>query len=125
MAPRTILIVEDNDDLRRMFRTALHFEGFQVLEAADGLSALQILDTELPPTLVILDLGLPVISGRMVRDELLAHAHLREIPVVVVTGLPGNHTDLQAKCVLHKPVDPEHLVRTVRSCLTSGAPSAT
>jgi CheY-like chemotaxis protein len=61
----------------------------------------------------------------MVRDELLAHAHLREIPVVVVTGLPGNHTDLQAHCVLHKPVDPEHLVRTVRSCLTSGAPSAT
>jgi DNA-binding response OmpR family regulator len=73
---------------------------------------------------VILDLGLPVISGRVVRDELLGRAHLQEIPVVV-TGLPGDHTELQATCVLHKPVDPNHLVRTVRSCLTSVATSET
>jgi DNA-binding response OmpR family regulator len=59
MVPRTILIVEDNDDLRRMFRTALHFDGFQVLEAGDGLTALHILDTVPPPDLVLLDLGLP------------------------------------------------------------------
>jgi|SRR5579872_4284616 len=125
MAPRTILMVEDDADLRRMFRTVLNLQGLRVLEAADGLTALRILETEPPPALVILDLGLPVVSGRMVRDELLAHAHLREIPVVVVTGLPGDHTELQAQCVLHKPVDPEHLVRTVRSCLISGAWSAT
>ena len=35
------------------------------------------------------------------------HAHLREIPVVV-TGFPGNHTELQGRWVLHKPIDPEH-----------------
>jgi CheY-like chemotaxis protein len=125
MATRTILIVEDNDDLRRMFRIVLHFADFAVLEAGDGLTALQILDTEPPPSLVVLDLGLPVVSGRMVRDELLAHAHLRDIPVVVVTGLPGDHTELHAQCVVHKPVDPDHLVRTVRSCLIAGATSAT
>jgi CheY-like chemotaxis protein len=121
---KTILIVEDNDDLRRMFRTALQFAGFRVLEAGDGLRALHLLDTESPPSLVILDLGLPVIGGRVVRDELLGRAHLRHIPVVVVTGLPGDHTDLQAQCVLQKPVDPDQLVRTVRSCLISGATSA-
>lgn len=125
MAARTILLVEDDSDVRRMFRTALHFDGFLVLEADDGLSALHILDTVPPPDLVILDLGLPVISGHMVRDELLAHAHWRQIPVVVVTGQPGAHTDLHANCVLHKPVDSDLLLRTVRSCLISGATSAT
>lgn len=121
MALRTILIVEDSEEVRRMFRTALQFAGFRVLEAGDGLKALHLLDTEPPPSLVILDLGLPVVSGHVVRDELLGRAHLREIPVVVVTGQPGSHTELQAKCVLHKPVDPEDLVRTVHSCLISGA----
>jgi DNA-binding response OmpR family regulator len=121
MATPTILIVEDNEDLRRMFRTALQLEAFQVLEAGDGLTALRLLDTIPPPSLVILDVGLPVISGRVVRDELLAQVRLREVPVVVVTGLPGSHMDMQATCVLHKPVDPDRLVRTVRSCLISGS----
>jgi CheY-like chemotaxis protein len=121
--PITILVVEDDADLRRMFRTALTVSGYRVLEAGDGLKALYLLDTEPPPSLIVLDLGLPVISGHIVRGELLAHAHLRQIPVVVVTGRPGPHTDLQAHCVLHKPVDPEQLVRTVRTCLISGATS--
>ena len=107
-----------------MFRTALHFAGFDVLEADDGLSALRVLDTAPPPSLVILDLGLPLVSGRVVRDELLSRVHLRDVPVVVVTASPGSHTDMQARCVLHKPVDPDRLVRTVRSCLISGATSA-
>ncbi len=59
---RTILIVEDDANLRRRFRTALHVLKLQVLEAADGLTAFRILETEPPPALVILDLGLPVIS---------------------------------------------------------------
>lgn len=122
---RTILVVEDDDDVRRMFRTALQFAGFDVLEASDGLPALQLLDAMPPPSLVILDLGLPLISGRTVRGELLAHAHLRDVPVVIVTGQAGAHTDLQAKCVLHKPVDPEQLVRTVRTCLIAGSTHAT
>lgn len=125
MAARTILLVEDNNDLRRMLRTALHLHDFAVLEADNGLTALHILDTVPPPDLVILDLGLPVISGRVVRDELLAHVRWRHIPVVVVTGQAGGHIELQATCVLHKPVDPDDLVRTVRSCLISGATGAT
>ena len=108
-----------------MFRTALRLAGFEVLEAGDGLSALRVLETASPPSLVVLDLGLPLVSGRVVRDELLGRAHLRDIPVVVVTASPGSHTDMQAKCVLHKPVDPDQLVRTVRSCLISGTESLT
>jgi DNA-binding response OmpR family regulator len=116
---RTILLVDDDVDLRRLFRTALAFSGFRILEAGDGLHALHILDTD-PPDLVVLDLGLPVVSGHVVRQEIAAHAHLRDIRVVVVTGEPGPHHGMNVACVLRKPVTAEQLIHTVRTCLASG-----
>ena len=54
----TILIVEDDADLRRVWRLALQLEGYNVEEAGDGIGALRHLDNH-PPNLVVLDLGLP------------------------------------------------------------------
>jgi DNA-binding response OmpR family regulator len=82
-----VLIVEDDLDLRRMFKTALHFHGFEVLEAGDGLGALRALDRD-GIDLVVLDLGLPVVNGHVVLQEVAAQAHTRDVPVViVVTGI--------------------------------------
>jgi twitching motility two-component system response regulator PilH len=122
-AGRTVLIVEDDADLRRMFRTALTFAGFRVLEAGDGLHALQVLDRD-PPDLVVLDLGLPLVSGHVVQKEIAAQAHMRHIRVVVVTGTSSGHDELEVACLLRKPISPENLVGTVRSCLASGEASA-
>lgn len=116
---KTVLVVEDNADLRMMFRTALALDGFRVLEADDGLMALRLLDAS-PPDIVILDLGLPIISGHVVREEIAAQADLRNIPVVIVTGGPAGNPQGVA-CVLRKPVLPDELIRTVRRCLTAGA----
>ena len=116
---KTVLVVEDNADLRMMFRTALTLEGFRVLEADDGLTALRLLDSD-RPDLVVLDLGLPVISGHVVREEIAAQADLRKIPIVIVTGSPVGDAQGVA-CVLRKPVLPDELVRTVRRCLAAGA----
>jgi DNA-binding response OmpR family regulator len=118
----TILVVEDDADLRRMFRTALAFAGYRVIEAGDGFHALQMLDAD-PPDLVVLDLGLPLVSGQIVRTEIAAQAHTRHVPIVVVTGTPGPHDSLEANCVLTKPVSPERLVTTVRRCIASGSSS--
>lgn len=115
----TVLIVEDDADLRRMFRTALALAGYDILEAADGLEALRVLDTY-PPTAVILDLGLPVISGHAVRQEIAAQAHTRHVPVIVVTGQPGTHDELDATCILRKPVSPDRLVHVVKTCIAAG-----
>ena len=115
----TILIVEDDADMRRMFRTALALAGYQVIEASNGLDAMRLLDAD-PPRAVVLDLGLPIMSGRAVRQEIAAHAHTRDLPVIVVTGQPGDHHDLDAACVLRKPVSPERLIRTVQTCIASG-----
>ena len=117
--PQRILIVEDDGDLRRMFRQMLSFGGYEVLEAGDGLNALRAIDAG-PLDAVILDLGLPVLSGHVVRQELAAHAHTRQIPVIVVTGESGEHDRLEAACVLRKPVSPERLLHVVRTCIASG-----
>lgn len=104
-----------------MFRTALALEGYRVLEAGDGLDALRLLDGH-DIDLVVLDLVLPLVSGHVVLQEVAARAVTQNVPViVVVTGSPGPHDDLQASCVLLKPVTPERLVQTVRRCLVAGS----
>lgn len=112
---QTILIVEDDEDLRRLLRTALALAGYDVVEAGDGLEALQRIE-EAPPRLVVLDLMLPGFSGVMVREELAAHALTRHIPVVVITGTEAPE-DLDVDCVLRKPVAVEELLAAVRRCL--------
>ena len=104
-----------------MFKSALTFGGYEVLEAGDGLEAHRQWDvTDLDG--IVLDLGLPVISGHIVLQEVAAQAHARRVPVVVVvTALSGPHELPQAACVLTKPVTPERLVGTVRRCLAAGA----
>jgi CheY-like chemotaxis protein len=120
MDRRRILVVEDDPAVRRMYRAALGCAGFTVIEAEDGLSALQRLEDRVPD-LVILDLMLPTVSGLVVQQEIAAHPHTRDIPIVVVTGSEMNLDDLAVPCVLRKPVSPDRLVDTVQSCLSTGA----
>jgi DNA-binding response OmpR family regulator len=117
----TVLVVEDDIALRRMYRTALALAGFDVVEADDGLAALHFLDQK-APDIVVLDLMLPTISGLTVQQEIAAHAHTCNIPIVVVTGADLSLDHLDVPCVLRKPVSPEALVDSVRSCLATGAP---
>src|SRR5215212_2065349 len=124
MEQQTILIVEDDEDLRRLFRTALTLAGYDVVEAGDGFEALQRIDHS-PPDLVLLDLLLPGVSGVVVRQEIAAHATTRDIPIVVVTGSALGQGTLNVACFLRKPVSPEQLIETVRSCLASGSGTVT
>jgi CheY-like chemotaxis protein len=90
------------------------------VEASDGLAALHILDQR-TADIVILDLMLPTLDGLTVQQEIAAHDHTRNIPIVIVTGsgLPLDHVNVP--CVLRKPVSPDDLVAAVRRCLAAGA----
>ena len=117
----TILIVEDDDDLREVFARALSLAGFRVREAADGPAALRLIESY-PPDLVLLDIGLPTLDGLSVRDEILAHAETRDMPIVIVTAGADRHAHrLRDDCVLRKPVTTDRLIATVRDCLKAGA----
>jgi len=124
MGPRKVLLVEDDGDLRRLFRTALTLENFSVSEARDGFEAIQQLDVD-PPDLVVLDLMMPGLDGFAVRRELEASAHTRNIPIVIVTSLHREDVaHLNVQCILTKPVMPPELVAAVRRCMTSGRGTA-
>ncbi len=118
MPAERILIVEDDVDLRTLYRMALRAAGFQVTQASDGLTALRAVQAD-QPDLVVLDLGLPLISGFDVQRE-IKQIHVGHIPVVIVTALPPERTrGLKVAHILHKPVLPDALVRTVCDCLAS------
>jgi DNA-binding response OmpR family regulator len=119
VAGHDVLIVEDDLPLSQLYRTALGLAGFTVRQAADGLQALREIDAD-PPALIVLDLALPLVDGFAVHQEAAAHAHTRDIPIVIVTGSARDLDALNVPCVLRKPVPPDELVSVVRRCMADG-----
>jgi two-component system OmpR family response regulator len=120
-APRkTILLVEDDEPLRRMMSIALRFAGFETREARSGMEALGILD-RWRPDLVVLDLVLPGIDGLAVRQELASHAGTQTLPVVVITGSQLPLDGIDAACVLRKPFTMDELAAAIQNCLRTSA----
>ncbi len=114
---RRILVVEDDADLRALYSSALRVAGYEVEAVGDGLDALYHLENRLP-ALVVLDIGLPRISGRTVYEEIAAHRRTHRLPIVVVSGDPGDLKETRWLCILRKPVDLDALIVTVEQCLT-------
>lgn len=109
--------MEDDPQLRMLYRSVLTAAGYVVVAVEDGVDALRHLDAN-GPDAVVLDLGLPRLHGRDVQREIAAHSDTRAIPIIVVTG--GDTGDLTASdyaCILRKPIDPESLVEAVQRCL--------
>jgi two-component system KDP operon response regulator KdpE len=116
-------VVEDNADLRTLFRVALTIAGYPVREAYDGYDALVAIEED-PPAAIVLDLGLPRVSGFTVLEEVQARHDLPQPAIVVVTGLDG--VDHLNTTILRKPVDPAVLVSVVKRLLSrtaSGLPT--
>jgi CheY-like chemotaxis protein len=84
---RTILIVEDDQELRDMLKLALSLEGANVVTAANGAAALEAALAH-RPDLIVLDLMMPVMSGEDFRRAQLANSAIAHIPVVVVSAHP-------------------------------------
>jgi len=123
MRQKRVLVVEDDVDLRRLYRTSLALAGYSVEEAGDGIDALRMVENRLPD-LIVLDLVLHALDGISVQQELAACAITRQIPIVVVTGSTIPTDALPVACVLRKPVMPDELVRTVRHWMIQGAPAS-
>ena len=116
-AKTTVLVVEDDPELRALYRSTLSGHGYAVVAVEDGVDALQRLDQGLIPAAVVLDLGLPRLHGRDVQRELKAQSGNRSVPIIVVTGSDEEVDEREFACVLRKPIDPEALVAAVARCL--------
>jgi DNA-binding response OmpR family regulator len=92
MSKGTILIVEDQQGFRRIYRDVLENDGYQVLEAEDG-EAGWLAAKEKKPNLILLDLGLPKIDGFEVLKRIRANEETKSIPVIIFSVL-GEQKDV-------------------------------
>lgn len=113
-APRpSVLVVEDDRDLRGALADLLRLEGgYAVAEAENGLDALRLLRAAPTPELVILDLDMPLMGGEELLAQLGADPALAALPVVVVSSREG--VRLPAEAVFQKPCSPEALLAALR-----------
>ena len=112
----TILIVDDDADIRRLLATFLTFKGYQPVSLANGLEALTHLQHSHPsPQLILLDQMMPVMDGAAFRRAQQQDARLATIPVVIISIedlLPQNGR-LPAVAYLPKPLDLNALLTVV------------
>ena len=80
-----VLLVEDEDVLRRVMKDLLEREGYTIIEARDGVQALDEVDRQ-APDVVILDLNLPGLDGYGVLQQIRSRPATRHIPVMVLTA---------------------------------------
>jgi CheY-like chemotaxis protein len=85
---KTILVVEDDTDLRNALFDVLESAGFEVLTAGDGGEALEILQKLREPALMLLDLKIPAADGYEIRSRLLESPGVSEAPVALLSADP-------------------------------------
>jgi two-component system response regulator MprA len=119
-AEHTVLVVDDDFDIRDSLRDVLIDEGFRVEVAADGLEALAILRRLPRPSVILLDWMMPRCDGPAFLSERQKDPALADIPVILLSalaGLDGEARRLAVADYLRKPVDLDVLINTVaRHC---------
>jgi CheY-like chemotaxis protein len=126
MPEAKILIVDDDQDIRRLLGHRLKTDGYETVFAADAISAVNMARKE-EPDLILLDLGLPAGDGYVVMERLKAMPALEGIPIIIVTArdvrVEQDAAALAgADALFQKPFDHERLLGAIRSAL--GEPQA-
>jgi two-component system, cell cycle response regulator DivK len=115
---RRILVVEDQEDNRRILRDLLTSAGYEIIQAEDGEEALAAAARE-RPDLILMDIQLPVLDGYEATRRIKADPALRAIPVIVVTSyaLSGDENKARAAgcdAYVTKPFSPRALLAKIR-----------
>jgi two-component system, cell cycle sensor histidine kinase and response regulator CckA len=115
-----VLVVDDEPTIRRFARRVLTEHGYQVLEAEDGVTALEVIHASgAQIDVVVSDIVMPKLNGVQLLRQL--SIILPELPVILMSGYAGPELaerGIQAPCsMLAKPFRPEELVAEVRRCI--------
>lgn len=125
--PGCLLIVEDDGDTLSALVEWFRLEGFDPVGVKDASSALRRWDGGLRPELIVLDFGLPGISGEQFLRDRLRQPQFAGVPAVVISGRkvdPLRLAGLRVVEILRKPFDPSALVTAVRRHARPRADSA-
>ena len=112
----TVLVVEDDVDVRDALTVSLAIDGYEAVGAANGHEALALLRAGLNADVILLDLSMPVMDGWQFRAAQLGDEHLAAIPTIVVSATydpTAAARRLHASAALRKPVTPDRLAEMV------------
>ncbi len=115
MRDKTVLLVEDDHDVRVALRRLLEDEGYEVLTAGDGHNAFEMLEgRERLPDVIVVDLMMPVMDGWTLVDALKRASRYAQIPVIIQSAFCEPPPPAGAATFLGKPIDEEALLRAIR-----------
>jgi CheY-like chemotaxis protein len=104
----TILVVEDYEDARSLYRKMLEDVGFSVIEAADGYDALERVK-EYSPNLILMDMALPSMDGLAATRRIKEMTEMKDVPIIGITahGNFYNERAMEAGCdaIITKPIE--------------------
>jgi CheY-like chemotaxis protein len=127
MSRLSVLIVDDDADIRELLAETLACEGFEVSTAANGLEGLQLLRSrKVRPSVILLDLMMPIMDGYAFLEHRHLDPALASIPVAIVTAGHGVNRDRLwgAFEVVRKPFDVPRLLGLLRAVESGGVASA-
>ncbi|HMO16865.1 MAG TPA: response regulator [Oligoflexia bacterium] len=120
----SILIVDDHEDTRSIIRTILQAKGYQTTEAVNGKDALSVL-SNFKPSLILLDVMMPEMSGFEVVTRLRMRPETQSIPVIMLTAkgededIMSGYNDYQVDYYITKPFTPKHLLNGIEMVLAN------
>ena len=121
MMSKVILVIEDQEDNRRIMHDLLTSKGYDVIEAVNGFDGVNAAATY-RPGLILLDIQLPGIDGYEVTRRIKANPHINKIPIIVVTSYALSGDDVKAfeagcDAYVAKPFSPRKLLAKIREYL--------
>lgn len=116
-----ILVIEDQEDNRRIIRDLLANAGYEMIEALDGETGVRLAKSE-RPDLILMDIQLPVIDGYEATRRIKAEDELKPIPIIAVTSYALSGDDAKARIAgcdayVAKPFSPRLLLAKIRQLL--------
>jgi len=122
MTKEKILVVDDEEDMAKALEARLRANGYNVLCTSDSIQACTIANKE-NPDLILLDIFMPGGDGFVVAERLKQSAATHRIPIIFLTGIPGEEGrayKLGACAYVMKPYQPEELMKTIHKALETG-----
>ena len=122
MMNKTILVIEDHEDNRRIMRDLLTSAGYEVVEAVTGEEGVTAAETH-RPDLILMDVQLPGLDGYEATRRIKANPDLGQIPVIIVTSYALSGDDVKAfeagcDAYVSKPFSPRELLAKIREFLS-------
>jgi CheY-like chemotaxis protein len=114
--PKKILIIDDDPVIVKYLQAVFSDNGYATCTASSSMEGLETVRKE-KPDLITLDLELPEEWGPRFYRKLRKEKDLKDIPVIVISGIDGDHAVKDAIAFIRKPFDPEKLIGIVRNTI--------